>query len=209
MAKAKIAQYQFNTEPVVVVTPEAETLFMCLADVNEVSGCYGGKLVFTKNALNSQVKFKKGKGKGKEEKGTFKDIINDMLDEAYNELVSAGKKVTKADKITINTDKDGVPTGKFEMSCKNQEKPKIINKDRTVEKDFTTLLSNGSTMKAQLYLKPYTMQGKVGITAYLNTALLLDIKEYDSGSDMFDDDDFDDTSAGFDDTTSDDDGEDY
>ena len=63
MAKAKIAQYQFNTEPVVVVTPEAETLFMCLADVNEVSGCYGGKLVFTKNALNSQVKFKKGKGK--------------------------------------------------------------------------------------------------------------------------------------------------
>ncbi len=180
---------------------------MCLADVNEVSGYYGGKLVFTKNALNSQVKFKKGKGK--EEKGTFKDIINDMLDEAYNELVSTGKKVTKADKIIINTDKDGVPTGKFEMSCKNQEKPKIINKDRTVEKDFTTLLSNGSTMKAQLYLKPYTMQGKVGITAYLNTALLLDIKEYGSGSDMFDDDDFDDTSADFDDTTSDDDGEDY
>ncbi len=207
MAKAKIAQYQFNTEPVVVVTPEAETLFMCLADVNEVSGCYGGKLVFTKNALNSQVKFKKGKGK--EEKGTFKDIINDMLDEAYNELVSAGKKVTKADKITVNTDKDGISTGKFEMSCKNQEKPKIINKDRTVEKDFTTLISNGSTMKAQLYLKPYTMQGKVGITAYLNTALLLDIKEYGSGSDMFDDDDFDDKSADFDDTTSDDDGEDY
>lgn len=49
-------------------------------------------------------------------------------------------------------------------------------------------------MKAQLYLKPYTMQGKVGITAYLNTALLLDIKEYGSGSDMFDDD-FDDTSV--------------
>lgn len=207
MAKAKIAQYQFNTEPVVVVTPEAETLFMCLADVNEVSGCYGGKLVFTRNALNSQVKFKKGKGK--EEKGIFKDIINDMLDEAYNELVSAGKKVTKADKITVNTDKDGIPTGNFEMSCKNQEKPKIINKDRTVEKDFTTLLSNGSTMKAQLYLKPYTMQSKVGITAYLNTALLLDIKEYGSGSDMFDDDDFDDTSADFDDNTSDDDGEDY
>ena len=207
MAKAKIAQYQFNTEPVVVVTPEAETLFMCLADVNEVSGCYGGKLVFTKSALNSQVKFKKGKGK--EDKGVFKDIINGMLDEAYNELVSAGKKVTKADKITVNTDKDGIPTGNFEMSCKNQEKPKIINKDRTVEKDFTTLLSNGSTMKAQLYLKPYTMQGKVGITAYLNTALLLDIKEYGSGSDMFDDDDFDDTSADFDDNTSDDDGEDY
>lgn len=208
MAKAKIAQYQFNTEPVVVVTPEAETLFMCLADVNEVSGCYGGKLVFTRNALNSQVKFKKGKGK--EEKGVFKDIINGMLDEAYNELVSAGKKVTKADKITVNTDKDGIPTGNFEMSCKNQEKPKIINKDRTVEKDFTTLLSNGSTMKAQLYLKPYTMQGKVGITAYLNTALLLDIKEYGSGSDMFDDDDFDDASADFDeDTTSDDDGDDY
>ena len=208
MAKAKIAQYQFNTEPVVVVTPEAETLFMCLADVNEVSGCYGGKLVFTRNALNSQVKFKKGKGK--EEKGTFKDIINDMLDEAYNELVSAGKKVTKADKITVNTDKDGVSTGNFEMSCKNQEKPKIINKDRTVEKDFTTLLSNGSTMKAQLYLKPYTMQGKVGITAYLNTALLLDIKEYGSGSDMFDDDDFDDTSADFDDNAAyENDGEDY
>ena len=207
MAKAKMAQYQFNTEPVVVVTPEAETLFMCLADVNEVSGCYGGKLVFTKKALATEVKFKKGKGK--EERGIFKDIINDMLDEAYKELVSAGKKVTKADKITENTDKDGNPTGKYEMSCKNQEQPKIINKDRTVEKDFTTLLSNGSTMKAQLYLKPYTMQGKVGITAYLNTALLLDVKEYGSGSDMFDDDDFDDASADFDDNTSDDDGDDY
>lgn len=193
MAKAKIAQYQFNTEPVVVVTPEAETLFMCLADVNEVSGCYGGKLVFTKNALNTTVKFKKGKGK--EEKGTFKDIINDMLDSAYNEMIEAGKKVTKAPKIVANTDKDGEPTGKFELSCKNQEQPKVINKDRTVEKDFSTLLSNGSTMKAQLYLKPYTMQGKVGITAYLNTALLLNVIEYGASNDMFDDDDFDDTSV--------------
>lgn len=187
---AKIKQYQFNTQPRVVVTPEAETLFMCLAEINEVSGNYGGKLVFTEKALNSTVKVKVGKGK--ETRGTFKDIINDMLDEAYKELKDDGKKVIKAEKLQENTDRDGNPTGKYEMSVKNMEQPRILNTDRTVEKDFNTLLSNGSTMKAQLYLKPYTMQGKVGITAYLNTALLLNVIEYGSGGDMFDDDDFDD-----------------
>ena len=196
---AKFKAYQFNTQPRVVVTPEAETLFMCLAEVNEVSGCYGGKLVFTEEALDTQVKVKIGKGK--EERLPFREVLDTMLDEAVEELKADKKKATRVDKLQPNTDKDGEETGKYEMSIKNQEQPRILNTDRTVEKNFTTLISNGSTMKAQLYLKPYTMQGKVGITSYLNTALLLNVIEFGSGGDMFDDDDFDDTSADFDDAS--------
>lgn len=203
---AKVAQYNFKTEAITIVTPVAETLFMCLAEVNEYTGQYGGKLIFTEDDLNKTVKYKVGKGK--ETKGVFKDIINGMIDDALAEYKDSGKKAVKANKIANHTDQDGNDTGKYELSCKNQDQPRIINKDRTVEKDFDVLVGNGSTMKAQLYLKPYVMQGKVGITAYLNTALLLDVIEYGSGGDMFDDDDFDDTSMdmGDDDTT---DAEDY
>ena len=203
---AKVAQYNFKTEAITIVTPVAETLFMCLAEVNEYTGQYGGKLIFTEDDLNKTVKYKVGKGK--ETKGVFKDIINGMIDDALDEYKDSGKKAVKANKIANHTDQDGNDTGKYELSCKNQDQPRIINKDRTVEKDFDVLVGNGSTMKAQLYLKPYVMQGKVGITAYLNTALLLDVIEYGGGNDMFDDDDFDDTSMdmGDDDTT---DAEDY
>ena len=194
---AKIKQYQFNTQAVTVVTPLAETLFMCLADVNEVSGNYGGKLIFTEEALNSKVKYKVGKGK--ELVGTFKDIVDNVIEEAYQELVADGKRVSKADKIVPSIDKDGNDSGKYEMSVKNQDKPRILNTDRREEKDFDKLVGNGSTMKAQLYLKPYTMQGKVGVTAYLNTALLFNVIEYGASNDMFDDDDFSATSDEFDD----------
>ena len=194
---AKIKQYQFNTQAVTVVTPLAETLFMCLADVNEVSGNYGGKLIFTEEALNSKVKYKIGKGK--ELVGKFKDIVDNVIEEAYQELVADGKRVSKADKIVPSIDKDGNDNGKYEMSVKNQDKPRILNTDRREEKDFDKLVGNGSTMKAQLYLKPYTMQGKVGVTAYLNTALLFNVIEYGASNDMFDDDDFSATSDEFDD----------
>ena len=203
---AKIKQYQFNTQAVTVVTPLAETLFMCLADVNEVSGTYGGKLIFTEEALNTKVKYKVGKGK--ESVGIFKDIVDNVIEEAYQELVADGKRVSKADKIVPSIDKDGNDNGKYEMSVKNQDKPRILNTDRREEKDFDKLVGNGSTMKAQLYLKPYTMQGKVGVTAYLNTALLFNVIEYGASNDMFDDDDFSATSDEFDDVE-DNDNEDF
>lgn len=203
---AKIKQYQFNTQAVTVVTPLAETLFMCLADVNEVSGNYGGKLIFTEEALNTKVKYKVGKGK--ESVGIFIDIVNNVIEEAYQELVVDGKRVSKADKIVPSIDKDGNDNGKYEMSVKNQDKPRILNTDRREEKDFDKLVGNGSTMKAQLYLKPYTMQGKVGVTAYLNTALLFNVIEYGASNDMFDDDDFSATSDEFDDVE-DNDNEDF
>ena len=203
---AKIKQYQFNTQAVTVVTPLAETLFMCLADVNEVSGNYGGKLIFTEEALNAKVKYKVGKGK--ELVGKFKDVIDNIIEEAYQELVSDGKRVTKADKIVSSIDKDGNDSGKYEMSVKNQDKPRILNTDRREEKDFNKLVANGSTMKAQLYLKPYTMQGKVGVTAYLNTALLFNVIEYGASNDMFDDDDFSASADEFDDVE-DNDNEDF
>ena len=181
----KFKGYTFTTEAITVVTPVAETLFMCLAEPNDYTNKFGGKLLFTEEALNSEVKFKVGKGKP--QGGTFKDIINDLLDRAYDEYVGTGKKATKVDKLKENTDADDNPTGKTEISVGNQEQPRIVNADKTVNNDFDILVGNGSKIKAQLYLRPYVMQGKVGITAYLNSVQLIDIIEYGSGGDMFDD----------------------
>ena len=203
MAKAK--QYQFSTEAVTVVTPVAETLFMCLATPNEYTDTYGGTLLFKEDALNTTVKFKAGKGK--EARGKFQDIVDNLVSEAVKEYKAGGKKCVKVDKLVPHTDQDDNETEYYELKCKNQEQPRILNKDRTVEKDFTTQVGNGSTMKAQLYLKPYVMQGKVGVTAYLSTALLLDVIEY-GNNDLFDDDDFDDTSVDMDDVVADDETED-
>ena len=182
MAKAK--QYQFTTQPVTVVTPEARTLFMCLAEENEYTNQYGGKLLFNEASLNTEVNWKSKTGKGK---SPFREIVDGLIDEALAEYKATGKKAVRADKIQVNTDADGNETDDFEVSCKNQEQPRIVNRDKTVEKDFETLVGNGSTVKAQLYLKPYVMQGKVGVTAYLNSVQLLDIIEYGNGGDMFDD----------------------
>ena len=193
---AKAPQFQFKTEAVTVVTPLAETLFMCLAEPNEYTGNYGGKLVFTEDDLSTVVKYKAGKGK--EDKATFREVIDNIIDNALEEYKASGKKAVRADKIQHNTDADGNDTGKYEVSVKNMEKPRILNKDRTVEANFDKLISNGSTLKAQLYLKPYVMQGKVGVTAYLNTVLLDNIIEYGGNSDMFDDDDFDSDAMPFD-----------
>ena len=186
---AKAPQFQFKTEAVTVVTPLAETLFMCLAEPNEYTGTFGGKLIFTEDDLDTVVKYRVGKGK--EERATFREVFDNVINSALEEYKATGKKAVRADKIKPNTDADGNDTGKYEVSVKNMEKPRIINKDRTVEKDFDKLLSNGSTLKAQLYLKPYVMQGKVGVTAYLNTVLLDNVIEYGGNSDMFDEDDFD------------------
>jgi hypothetical protein len=193
----KAGQFNFvQTQPISVVTPEAETLFLSLAEVNEYTGVYGGKLVFTPELLATPVKYKVGKGK--EQVKPFEDVINNMVDDALAEYTASGKKATKAPKIQPDKDKDGEETGKFVISCKNQEQPRIVNSDRTVEKNFTTLVSNGSTIKAQLYLKAYVMNGKVGITAYLSTVLLVNVIEYGGSNDMFDDDDFNNDAPSFD-----------
>lgn len=194
MAKAK--QYQFKTQPVTVVTPKATTLFMCLAEVNEYTGDFGGKLVFNDEALETNVKYKVGKGK--ETTAPFQTIVDNLIDEALSEYQATSKKARRADKLQANKDIDGEETGKLELSCKNQKQPRIINADKTVEKDFETLIGNGSTVKAKLYLKPYVMQGKVGVTAYLNSIQLLDIIEYGNNDDMFDDEDFESSDVPFD-----------
>lgn len=195
-----IKGYNFKTAAIKVATPEAKTLFMCLAEVNEYTGKYGGKLIFTPEQINTEVGFTQvGSAKAKK---PFGQVVNDLLDEAYTEYTTdTGKKAKKVAKIVPATDADGNETGNFELGCTNQAQPKIMNPDRTVEKDYQVLVGNGSTVKASLYLKPYVMQGKVGVTAYLNGVLLLDIIEFGGGDDLFDDDDF--ASESDDDTLSD------
>ena len=187
-----IKGYNFKTSAVKVTTPEATTLFMCLAEVNEFTGKFGGKLIFTPEALEQEVNYQViGESRGKK---AFKDVFNDLLEAAYLEYVQdSGKKAAKVAKIRESKDAEGNENGLFELSCGNLEKPTIQNTDRTVEKDYSTLIANGSTMKANLYLKPYIMNGKLGITAYLNGVLLINVIEFGGGDVMFDDEDFTDS----------------
>ena len=182
--------YQFNTKAVTVVTPEAATLFMCLATPNDYTGKFGGKLVFTPEALEQEVAYQpQGAPKGK---ASFASVISSLLDSAYSEYVQdTGKKAVKVAKVVSGTDKNGEDDGTFVISVANQEQPKILDKTKTRLEGYDKLISNGSTLKAQLFLKPYVMSGKVGVTAYLNTVLLGDIIEYGANQDLFDDDDFD------------------
>jgi len=181
--------YNFNTNPVTVVTPEAKTLFMCLAEVNEYTGKFGGKLVFTPEQLNQEVSFKENGGaKGRK---AFGAIVSELLDNAYNEYTTdTGKKATKVSKIQDGTNADGDADGTSVISTANQNQPDILDSSKKVIKDYDVLVGNGSTVVAQLYLKPYVMQGKVGVTAYLNKVVLKDIIEFGGSDDLFDDDTF-------------------
>lgn len=185
-----VKRYNFTTKSRTVITPDAKTLFMCLAEVNEVTGHFGGKLVFTPEQLEAQVKVENWGGSGKSQK-PFGEVINGMLDEVVTELQASGKKVTKAEKLQKATDKDGNETGNFEMSCKNKDKPTVVGADRQKYTDFDKLVGNGSTVKARINLVPYTMSGKAGITAYIDYVLIKDLIEYSAnGGDVFDEDDF-------------------
>jgi len=196
-----IAKYKFEKLPQEVVTPDAKTLFMSLAEVNEVTGNYGGTLIFDKSQMKQEVTFKEWRTNNKEKKG-FQQGIDDLIDaylEEYN--AQAKKKAVRADKVKIHCDKDGKElTDKVELSCKNKEQPNVVDHDRTKLPNFDKLVGNGSTVKCQLNLVPYVMQGKVGVTAYLSYVLLKDLIEYDGsgGGNPFDDDDFDEDAPNFD-----------
>ena len=193
--------YKFEKQPQDVVLPEAKTLFMSIAEVNEVTGNYGGTLVFTEDQLSTPITFKEWRTNEKVKK-PFKQGVDDLIDaylEEYN--AQAKKPVVRADKFKQATDKDGLALeGKFEFSCKNKEQPNVVDHDRTKLPNFDKLVGNGSTVKCQISLVPYVMQGKVGVTAYLKYVLLKDLIEYsaDGGSNPFDDDDFDEDAPNFD-----------
>jgi hypothetical protein len=203
-----IAKYKFETIPQTVVTPEAKTLFMCLAEVNEVTGSYGGTLVISGDDINKETTFKEWRTNKKVKKG-FMDGVNDLIDKAldeYNNNPKTKKKAVRADKIKVATDRDGNETEDFELSCKNKDQPKVVDKDRTRLPDFDKLVGNGSIVKAQISLVPYVMQGKVGVTAYLDYVLLKDLIEYgDSSDNPFDDEDFEAGSMDFEEETDDED----
>ena len=212
-----IAKYKFETIPQTVVTPDAKTLWMCLAEPGEITGSYGGSLIISDDDVNNEVTFKEWKTNKKVKKG-FMDGVNDLIDKAleeYNSNPKTKKKAVRADKIKVATDKDGNETNDFEISCKNKDQPKVVDHDRTRIPDFDKLVGNGSTVKAQISLVPYVMQNKVGVTAYVDYVLLKDLIEYGGGSNdnPFDDDDFDSEAMMYDETGSDtnagDDDDDY
>lgn len=183
---AKVKGFEFSTQAVKVVTPIAETLFMCIAEPNEYTEAYGGKLLFTEEQLDKEVTYTVGKSSTKM-KAPFRSIIDDIIDEALKEVKTATKKGTREDKIKVHQDKEGNDTDKFEIACKNKDKPRVVDIKGNLMEDFEALIGNGSKVKAQLYLKPYTMQGKVGVTAYLNSLQIIDLIEYGNSDSMFED----------------------
>ncbi len=193
-------KYKFEVKPQSVVTPLGETFFMCLAEVNEVTGQFGGSLLFTEDQLDNEVTFKEWVTGDKVKKG-FQQGIDDLIDEALEDYNSNNKrKAKRADKIIVHLDKEGEETDLFEFKIKNKDQPKIVDKFKQRIKDFDELLGNGSTIKCQVNLVPYFMQGKVGVTAYVDYVLIKEVVEYGGGgsNNPFDDDDFDDDAHGFD-----------
>ena len=190
----KPASYQFEMLPVVVVTPLALTHFMCLAEINEVTGKFGGSLLFTDEDLDQEVNFKEWTTKEKWKDGFFEGV-DAMINEALEEYNSNNKKqATRADKFLTHFDKEDNETDLWEFKIKNNDQPKIVDKHKQRIPEFDELIGNGSQVKVQVNLKPYFMQGKVGVTAYVDYVLIKEIVEYGGGAGgiPFDDDDFDD-----------------
>lgn len=192
-AKKKPVAFEFSMTPVSVVTPLATTHFICLAEENEVSGNFGGTLLFTDADLDQEVTFKEwGKDGDKWTEGFF-DGVDSLIEEALEEYNVAHKKpAQRADKFKVHSLEDGTETELWEFSIKNKDQPKVVDKYKQRIKDFDELVGNGSTIKVQVNLKPYFMQGKVGVTAYFDYVLIKEIKEYGGGGggNPFDDDDF-------------------
>lgn len=175
-------QYTFDIKGIKVTTPVAETLFMCLKDVNEYTGKYGGKLVFDESALNARVPVTVNKVTVTQ---GFKETIDDLLADALNEYQkNTGKKATAVSLFKENKDKEGNDTGKLEFTAKSFEPTIVVTADKVkIPQTQIPLLSNGSTVKMQLNIVPYFMNGNVGLTCYINAVQLLNVIEYGGGSD--------------------------
>ena len=204
MAKSK--KYEFTTEPIKFVTPMAKTHFFSIAEVGEYSGKFGGTLVFDVSQLDETIKYTVGRS-SKPQKGKFGEVVKKLIETAIAEYQEdTGKKAQFADKFVPVKDKDQQEIdGVVGFKVQNQEKPQVVNKERQLIKDFSEKVGNGSSVKVAVYLKPYIMNGKIGVAAYFSTVLINNLISYGGNDlDMFDDDDFENTSDDFDDVEDDD-----
>ena len=128
--KKKPASYEFDMLPVAVVTPLALTHFMCLAEENEVTGKFGGSLLFTDADLDQEVNFKEWTTKEKWKDGFFEGV-DAMIEDALEEYNANNKKqAERADKFLVHYDKDENETDLWEFKT---NKKNNSNKEKTSE----------------------------------------------------------------------------
>lgn len=198
MAKAK--RYEFEQEMVTITTPKAETFFMCVTEPSEYTDSYGGGLIFKDDILDTPVTVTVGKKK-QQDKVPFRQVVDDMIDASLKEYIATTKKkATRADKLVEHIDKDGnVIDGVMKLTCKNNEAIKVFDKYGKINRDFDETVYNGSEVKAKLKLVPYVMQGKVGVTAYINSIQIIELVEMGEDDGGFDDESGDDDMPDWDD----------
>lgn len=175
-------QYNFNYKGMKVTTPAGKSLFMCLRDVNEYTQKFGGSIIYTPEELETLVPVFND---GVKTSLPFKEAIDLALDTAYEEYLATGKKATRVDYFKEDTDKDGNPTGNLKINIKAFERPSVVDASRVaIPEAQLPLVGNGSTIKAQINVVPYVMNGNVGLTAYINAVQLIDLVEFGEVSDF-------------------------
>jgi hypothetical protein len=113
--------------------------------------------------------------------------LENLLDEAYQAVEEAGKKIAgKADIYRVN-DETGEKYLQFGMNAEYDGKPNKIDIYDVYGKkipDFDKLIGNGSIVKIKVQFKPYYMASTkmVGLSKKFYALQLIDLKEY-GGSD--------------------------
>lgn len=111
----------------------------------------------------------------------FTEALETMRDNAYDQVVDAGKRVSgKAD--VFKTDDEGNVFFTFKVDAAKVEKGKItiVDKYGKVDDTFDKKIGNGSTIKVKYMAKPYYMQStkQVGVSLRLLAIQVIDLVEY-------------------------------
>ncbi len=114
----------------------------------------------------------------------LKEELEALLDEAYQAVVDAGKKVAgKADIYRVN-DETGVEYLQFGLNAEYDGKPNKVDiydvTGKKVTDEWDKLIGNGSTLKVKVQFKPYYMATTkmVGLSKKFYAVQVLDLVEY-------------------------------
>lgn len=196
----KAKKITFDFETVNIVTPKGSSEYLKVLGVDDLSEKFGGKILFTEDDLSSTVTVKRG---GSKDKVVFGDYISELLDEAVEQVkpqLAKGKKIKVVDKLKEVQDDEGNTL--YSFSCSSKYDIRVVGRDKK-QMELESELGNGSVIRANVIIEPYSMPGddgvvKVGLVSYLNSIQVLEIVEY-SSDDMFDDEDESDDDIVFDD----------
>jgi hypothetical protein len=138
------------------------------------------------------IDFEKGHGIIVEGTTRYARLTNrsgmDKLSEAYStELLLTQKSIDALKALKIwdfvqartNTGDLKYPQENV-IRVKSTQLPRAYHRDQT---PFDDLIGDGSMIRASIYIKKYDYKGKKGLTSYINSFVVMDLKEYQSADD--------------------------